>query len=245
MNRVILVVPFWLVIAAALLWPATPPVDGRSSRMQMKPVVRCIQDAELRERLATMKREGGPDVAKVYEALLAKARTSSACRTEVIEALIKAMEKASKDPTNQNERFFLWQHGAGLLADLKATEALDLLVANIDFTDGWSASISEYHSPVLVSILEIGSPAIPKLHVLLKNDSVPHRRKFAAFAIAYIGGREAREALSSALPDETDPCVKKFLQLSLQAFDNKAKPNHISSELRVKWMGAFYCLQSG
>ena len=189
-----------------------------------------------------MKLQGGPDVAKVYESFLTKARTSPACRTEVIEVLIRAMEQASKETTNQNERFFLWQHGAGLLAELKATEALDLLVAHIDFTDGWSASISQFHSPVLVAILQIGSPALPKLEVLLKNDSVPDRRKFAAFSIAYIGGAEAREALSTALPGETDPCVKNFLKLSLQAFDNKKKPNHISSALNGKWLGAFYCL---
>lgn len=48
-------------------------------------------------------------------------------------------------------------------------------------------------------------------------------------------------ALKSAKQSETDPCVKDFLNLSLQAFDNKAKPNHISSELNGKWVAAFYC----
>lgn len=241
MNRVNFLVTFWLVIAPALVWPTIDAVDARSSRMQMKPVARCIQDAELRTSLATLKLEGGPDVAKVYESLLSKARTSPGCRTEVIETLLTAMEQASKD-TNKNERFFLWQSGAGLLADLKATEALDLLVANIDFTDGWSASISQYHTPVLVAILKIGSPAIPKLQIVLKNDSMPHKRKLAAFAIAYIGGAEARKALSDALPGETDPCVKNFLQVSLQAFDNRKRPNHISSELNGKWFSALNCL---
>jgi len=124
---------------------------------------------------------------------------------------------------------------------LKATEALDLLIANIDFTDGWSASISEHHFPALAAILRIGQPAIPKLQIALNNDSKPHRRKFAAFGIAYIGGAQAKTALKGAMSGENDPCVKNFLKVSLQAFDNKAKPNHIRSELNSKWLAAFYC----
>lgn len=131
--------------------------------------------------------------------------------------------------------------GASLLGELKATEALDLLIANIDFTDGWSTKISEHYTPALVAILRIGQPGIPKLQTVLNNDSLAGRRQFAAFAIAYIGGGDAREALKSALPRETDPCVKGFLKVSLEAFNNKERPNHVSSALNGKWLSAFYC----
>jgi hypothetical protein len=66
--------------------------------------------------------------------------------------------------------------------------------------------------------------------------------KIAALAIAYIGGGWARRALTNALPGETDPCVKNFLRVSLKAFDNKPKPNHISSAQNGKWLSALYCL---
>ena len=89
----------------------------------------------------------------MYESLLSKARTSPECRTEVVQALVRAMEQAS-NTTNLNEKFFLWEGGAGLLADLKATKALDLLIANIDFTGGWSASLSQYHFPALAAVLK-------------------------------------------------------------------------------------------
>jgi hypothetical protein len=218
---------FGLVIVSALVCPAIGGVDASSAGMQMRPVTRCIQDRELSERLATLKLQGGTEVAKVNESLLSKARTSPECRTEIVQALVRAIKQAS-NTTNLNEKFFLWQSGAGLLADLKATEALDLLIANIDFTGGWSASLSQYHFPALAAVLKIGSPAIPKLQGVLRNDAEPHRRKFAAFCIAYIGGSEAQKVLSGALSGETDPCVKRFLQLSLQAFDNKANPNLLS-----------------
>jgi hypothetical protein len=209
----------------------------------MQSIARCIQRTELSESLATLKLQGGPDVAKVSEALLAKARTTPECRTKVLTALMRAMDQASKDTTNRNENYSLWQHGADMLAELKATEALDLLIANIDLTDGWSTSLSEHHVPALAAILKIGAPAIPKLETVLSKDSDRSRRIFAALAIAYIGGRQAKKALTSALPGETDTCVKKFVKVSLQAFNNKAKPNHISSELNGKWLSAFYCLE--
>jgi hypothetical protein len=151
------------------------------------------------------------------------------------------MAQATNPKENQYQNFFLWLHGASLLADLRATEALDLLIAHIDLTDGWSASISESHFPALVAILRIGQPAIPKLQVALSSEPESSRRKFVAFCLAYIGGREARMALKGAQPRETDPCLKGFLEATLKAFDNKAKPNHISSALNGKWLAAFYC----
>lgn len=240
MNREILVVTFGLVILPALLWLRIDTVDARCSKTitQSIRLARCFKDTELSESLATFKLQPGPDVGKVYLPLLAKARTAPGCRTQLVQALIRAMEQAS-NPTDRIKNYFFWQNGASMLAELKATEALDLLIANIDFTDGFESSLNDF--PALVAILKIGTPAIPKLQVVLKNDSVPYRRKFAVFCIAYIGGGQARRTLASALPGETDPCVKKFLQLSLQAFDNKAKPNHISTELNGKWLSAFYC----
>jgi len=240
MNCAILSVAFWLVIVLTLGWLPTDVADVHSSRTQMQSRAQCIQDSELSENLAILKLEGTA-VAKAHDSLLAKAKTSPECRTQIVEALIRALEQASKDNMNQNEKFFLWQSGAGLLAELRATEALDLLITNINLTDGWSASLSEYHVPALAAILKFGVPAIPKLQTVLSKDSDPSKRIFAALAIASIGGSQARMALTSALPSETDPCVKKFVDVSLQAFSNKAKPNHISSELNGKWLSAFYC----
>lgn len=244
MNRIVLLVTLLLIIASTLVWLANDAVDAHTSETITRPVARfarCFHDTELRESLATLKLQGGEEVAKVHESILTKARTAPECRKEIVQALISNMAQTTDPAGNQYENFFFWQSGASLLADLKATEALDLLIANIDYTDGWSASIKESHFPALVAILRIGHPAIPKLQIVLSNDSESHRRKFAAFCIAYIGGGQAKKALKSALPGETDPCVKGFLQVSLKAFDNKTKPNHISSALNGKWLAAFYC----
>ena len=243
MNRTVLLATFLLAVVSAVLWLVIDAVDARTAETIKQSVrsARCFDDSELRESFATLKLQGGEEVTKVHQALLTKARTAPVCRYEVIQALIGNMAQARDPAGNQYENFFFWQSGASLLGELQATEALDLLIANVDFTDGWSASISRYHFPALAAILSIGQPAIPKLQVVLGNDPKSHRRKFAAFCIAYIGGGQAKTALKSALSTETDPCVKAFLKVSLQAFDNKGKPNHISSELNGKWLAAFYC----
>ena len=243
MNRTVLWVTFLLVIVSTFIWSAIDAVDARTSETIRQSVASapCFHDTELRESIATLKQQEAAAIATVSASLLSKAKAASGCRTQVVQALINSMAQATNPAGNQYENFFLWLHGTSMLADLKATEALDLLIANIDFTDGWSTSISERHTPALVAILKIGVSAIPKLQIALTNESVPYRRQFAAFAIAYIGGGQARRALKSALPGETDPCVKKFLEVSLRAFDNREKPNHISSALNGKWLSAFYC----
>ena len=243
MNRIVLLFSFLLPIVSAGIWPAIDIVDAQTSRTITRSVrsAQCFQDTELRETIATLKQQGGADLVRASESLLTKARTSKSCRTQVVQALISTMAQATDPAANQYQNFFLWLHGASLLADLKATEALDLLIANIAFTDGWSAKISESHFPALMAIVRIGRPAIPKLRTVLSNAPDAPRRKFAAFCIAYIGGDQARMALKSALRREADPCVNRFLQISLEAFNNKTKPNHVSSALNGKWVAAFYC----
>jgi hypothetical protein len=82
------------------------------------------------------------------------------------------MAQATDPAGNQYENFFLWLHGASLLADLKATEALDLLIENIDFTDAWSAKISESHFPAWWQLS--GSDSLQSLNsVVLNNDPSP------------------------------------------------------------------------
>lgn len=228
------------VIFSALASNENVGLHSRSSEfIQGGHSTRCFQRTEVIESLATLKRQPDRDVGRVSESLLAKAKTSPECRSQLVQTLITAMGQASST-TNHPENYFLWRNGASLLADLKAIEALDLLIANIDLTDNFSIKLSD--CPPMVAIRKFGAPAIPKLQIALTNDPVPHRRRFAAFAIADIGGSQARTALKSALPNETDSCTKELLRVSLQAFNNKAKPNHISAALYSKWVSAFYCL---
>jgi len=243
MNRAIRFVMLWLAVLLAVISApdATEALPPETTTQTLR-AASCFQDAELSESIATLRLQGGEKLIKAYTFLLSKAKTAPSCRKEIVQGLINSMAQATDPTGNQYENFFLWESGADMLAELNAIEALDLLTANINLTDGWSTSISQSHTPALVAILKIGRPAIPKLQIVLHKDSEPAKRLFSAFAIAYIGGSHAKKALTRALPRETDPCVKRFLALSLQAFNNKAKPNHISRELNDRWFSALYCL---
>lgn len=229
-----------IVLTPTVLWLRTDVVKARATEpiTELVRLSRCFADGELNERFGALRLQGS-ELTKAFRSLLAKARTSPECRTTMIQELIKGMEQARKTLDNTYDDYRFFDNGASLLAELKATEALDMLVANIDVNDKYGSGLDDF--PALVAILKIGRPAIPKLRTLLNNDSEPGRRKFAALATAYIGGVQAKRALAAALPHETDPCVKKFLAVSLRAFDNKERPNRVSSALNGQWLRAFYC----
>ncbi|HKR96043.1 MAG TPA: HEAT repeat domain-containing protein, partial [Candidatus Angelobacter sp.] len=110
--------------------------------------------------------------------------------------------------------------------------------ANLGFTDNFTSSLTHY--PAMGAVTMIGEAAIPKLELVLTKDAEPNIRRLAAWCISYIGGSRAKRALVKALPHENDPCLKKFLRISLELFANKKEPNHIPSE-NGEWWSAFYC----
>ena len=247
MKTIVYLPALGLFVIVPVLTSLTRVVSPVKAIPQVAHVEQCFRNGELDASLSTLRTYlAGPELEHAGSLLLRKARASQKCRAEVIDTLITAMSHITlKDPpfstVGVNEQtYYLWDNGSDLLAKLQATEALDLLIANLALTDGWSVSLSHY--PAVAAVTEIGPPAIPKLKFVLHHDPQPSRRKFAAYCIAYIGGPQARTVLANAQSGETDPCVKNFLWLSLRAFDNKEKPNHISSELNGKWLSAFYCL---
>lgn len=182
MNLAMFLITFWIVVFTTLGWNSNDlSVPSSETVLQGGRSTRCFEETELSNSLATFRRQPEPDVRRVSQSLLTKARTSRECRSQLVQTMSIAMEQAT-NTTNHPENYFLWQNGAGLLADLKATEALDLLIANIDLDDNLSIKLSR--CPALVAIREIGVPAIPKLQIALTHDPVPPRRRFAALAIA-------------------------------------------------------------
>src|SRR5829696_1048383 len=69
-----------------------------------------FRDTDLSESIATLKLQGGTEVAKVFHSLLARARTSPECRTQVVQAVITAMDQATHGSANQQQAYFLWDN---------------------------------------------------------------------------------------------------------------------------------------
>jgi hypothetical protein len=177
---------------------------------------------------------------RVRHLLLDNAKRSPRCRKQVIAALMSAMDKPNLDFRRDQASYYLWSDGAELLGDLRAAEALDLLISHLDLNDGTS-SVNMIHQPALGGVIKMGSIAIPKLEAVLRQSPDRNMRRYAVFCIARIGGQTGKRALKHDLPSESDRCVSQFIRVSINALDNKRLPNQITSKDRGKWFSAFLC----
>jgi HEAT repeats len=97
---------------------------------------------------------------------------------------------------------------ASLLASLKATEAIDILIRSLHLDAQGFISIN--HHPICSAIIQIGKPAVPKLIEALSNER-PKIRSESASALGSIGGDEAKKALEDALKTEGDESVRRVI----------------------------------
>jgi hypothetical protein len=173
--------------------------------------------------------------------LIEDANKSDECRKQIIEVLMRAMDKPLTDLRQDQSRFYLWHYGADILAKLKAEESLDLLIDHFDLDDGTPFPLN--HHPAVGSVIRMGSMAIPKLDAVLRQSNDPNSRQYAVFCIASIGGPDAKRVLTQALPSESNKCVKSFITASLYALDGSSL--QISGERRTAWYSTFLCNGSG
>ena len=113
-----------------------------------------------------------------------------------------------EDPTAKKEMLLAtrWITAVRLLGALKATEAIDSLIENLDETGQTAIVVSISFRPVTSALINIGNPALPKLIEALSHQK-PSIRREAASAIAGIGGNKAIKALERAATTETDQDV--------------------------------------
>jgi hypothetical protein len=178
-----------------------------------------------------------PEAAKSRELLFKEARRSVRCRKELVATVVSAMNHSASNVGRDPDSFYLWRDGAELLGDLKAAEALDLLISHLDLTNGLSGPTMA-GQPAILGVIKMGSLAIPKLSISLRESPERKTRYYAVYCISLIGGPSAIYALKHDLRLESDPCVKQFIQVSI---DNSDSKGHIRD--RVKWYSAFICQQ--
>lgn len=91
-------------------------------------------------------------------------------------------------------------------------------------------------------LIDFGPLAIPKLSAALRQNPDRNYRLNAVFCIAQIGGGKAISALRNSLSSESDSCVRKFMQVSIDALNNPRAPGEITGSDRDKWFSAFNCV---
>ena len=182
--------------------------------------------------------------------LLARAKKSPVCRREVIHALIQSMDKPDLNFEKDLSSYFVWREGSQLLGELKATEALDLLISHLDLTNGFQ-SFSKVFQPAILGVRQMGSAAVPKLAVALLQSPKAGVRMAAAYCLTDIGGVSAMNALRRAQEGESNQCVARFITISLSTFSYKSKGRiafdneapQANANARRQWLTAFDCVE--
>lgn len=209
-------------------------------------------DSLLKKLLPVKTEEGGTVVIEgpsietqrdVHDSLLRIANQTPESRSEVIEALLQILE----DPQSRegNPIAYRWTTAVEALGELRATEAIDILIKNLDQTGQNDEVISKNYRPVAQSIATIGEPAIPQLIGALSHSNEVIRfeaastlasigrpasgkvqealhkgnartRGMAAWALAWIGGEDARTAIKRAIAREKDREALKELKDALR-----------------------------
>jgi hypothetical protein len=199
----------------------------------------CLPDSKISTAVGSLSFGSYEDQQEAVTFLKTSAERSTACRKQVIESLSTAMDQPDLDLTGGRPQFYLWLYGARILGELKAVEALDLLIANFHLHDGSGFPLNHY--PALGGVIIMGEVALPKLRVVLRDNPNRYTRRHAVFCIALIGGRSAEEILKRALVRESDACTTSCIRATLTSFNNKRRPHHISDERRTDWYTTFLC----
>ena len=237
----------WLVVSLASLALAAstavhrpkPTLNPHSaaSTVSSHSSAPCLDDNEISNEVRKLSSaQDYKQQAKIETLILDVAKKSPECRKRVISVITQSMSDTSLTLTSDQRSLYVWNYGSGILGKLKATEALDFLIAHFDLHDGTSFPLN--HHPAMVAVVRMGSIALPKLSASLKQSTDPYLRRCIVFCMAWIGGASAYQELSQALVVENDKCVKSFMQASL-AFLGKS--NHIRGPERLKWYAAFSC----
>ena len=218
---------FVLCLTAPLLFG----FDRSAGGANQKGLQPCLTDDQLAKAVISL--SSNYNEAQVAQLLLReKARESSACRQQIIAAIMTAMDKPNLDISRDQASDDLWREGAVLLGDLKAVESLDLLLSHMKMANA-NFSTTMSHQPALEGIIRMGPLAIPGLKSLLRNGD-RHIRYYSVYCLYQIRGMSARRALEEALPRESDVCVRRAMIVSLKEMRGiKPEPG--------EWHSAVFC----
>jgi hypothetical protein len=141
--------------------------------------------------------------------LLDIAGQSEDARAEVVKAVIDLLRSCDSGGVSVGELgrdYSLWVAACDALGELKATEAIDLLLDHLVDGRGMESVLMPY--PVPPALVKVGPEVIPKLtEAALKPNASTQYRGCAVVVLGEIGGRRAMKALSRMERTETDPYV--------------------------------------
>jgi HEAT repeat protein len=145
--------------------------------------------------------------------ILRQSKTSSEFRTQVIVQLSSLLD-------NSDASISARAISADTLGELRAAEAIPVLLKHITLVRGGTSGLSLSVMPSADALAKIGQPAVPPLEHLLK-DPDPSKRTAAARALSDINDPSALPALEAALKVEKDQQAKFFIDLAVRVVREK------------------------
>jgi hypothetical protein len=145
---------------------------------------------------------------EVESELIGFGRASSYHRQRLIQRLLESVKKQKElDGTTivLGSTMPYWKSVTRVFAELRSSEALDVLIACIACGNGYSGSFNE--QPSMDALIKLGDTAIPKLSAALLKERSPYKRIQLVLCLSNIGGPRATRALKRALRSETDKDV--------------------------------------
>jgi HEAT repeat protein len=182
----------------------------------------CSSEIDLKTAIKNLAVGDWAQADQTKKLLLDYSKRSQGCRKQIIDALVRAMTKPNLDFVSDQFSYSLWLRAGPILGDLKAVEALDLLIDHLDLNDGYF-SASMVHQPAVLGVEAMGVLAVPKLSVALQQNSKRNIRLAAALCLMEIGGSDAMKSLKLALRSESDSCVNRFIRISIEITNNELK----------------------
>ena len=193
------------------------PLEGyRTAYQQMA----SQQLRPLEQLIADLYSKDNPNPRETQSKLLSLARRSPAGRAAVIHRLIEVLEDAHD--IMEKGRYQAWYNASAILGELRAAEAIEVLVKYLDFSDG-VVGFPLANRPAVNALVQIGEPAVPKLSSTLLEAEGTRIRINAAEALGFIGDRHAREALERALVSEKDKSVAYEIRRALSLISRRRR----------------------
>jgi HEAT repeat protein len=137
--------------------------------------------------------------------LLEIAGKSAESRAKVIDRMMDVVEDLSAK--EEWPIATAWMTAVYVLGYLKATEAVDVLVNNLDHTGQNGITLSLSIHPVYNALVKIGEPVVPKLVEALAHPKHSIRSE-AAWVLYSIQKERAKGAIEAAMEKETDEKIK-------------------------------------
>ncbi len=148
--------------------------------------------------------------------LISRAKSSPDLRSRIIQDLMKSVE--GQDELDGHHfvlvsTFLFWSGATIIFADIKAVEAIDMMIRCIDSSNGLSGNAGE--PPSAYALVRMGTITIPKLSQALHHEPSSANRIRIVLCLSRIGGPQARAALREGLKTETNKGVRYYINRAL------------------------------